>query len=124
MTALCVKQPWAELIASGRKTIETRTWDSDYRGPLLIVASKKPDDAALHAFPNVRTWPRGEAIATATVANVRPMREEDEEAACCGWHPTLYAWELTNITRISPFPVRGRLGLFDAERPKPKKRKR
>ncbi len=42
MKALSVKQPWANAIASGEKTIETRKWFADYRGPLLIVSSKQP----------------------------------------------------------------------------------
>ena len=44
MRALSVKQPWASLIASGQKTIETRTWRTDYRGDLLIVSSRQPAD--------------------------------------------------------------------------------
>jgi len=31
MKTLTVRQPWANLIASGRKTIETRTWSTNYR---------------------------------------------------------------------------------------------
>ena len=42
MKAVSVKQPWASLIAEGNKTIETRTWPTNYRGDLLICASKKP----------------------------------------------------------------------------------
>jgi len=42
MKALSVKQPWAGMIAAGLKTIETRTWATGYRGPILLVASKKP----------------------------------------------------------------------------------
>ena len=36
---LAVKQPWASLICSGIKDIENRTWQTDYRGRLYIVAS-------------------------------------------------------------------------------------
>ncbi len=42
MKALSAKQPWANLIAAGEKTIETRTWATRYRGPLLIVSSRRP----------------------------------------------------------------------------------
>jgi hypothetical protein len=42
ITALSVKQPWASMITAGRKTIEVRSWSTHYRGPLLIVASKRP----------------------------------------------------------------------------------
>ena len=37
---LTVRQPWASLIALGVKTIETRSWRTDYRGPLVIHAGK------------------------------------------------------------------------------------
>ena len=43
MKAICVKQPWVNRIASGEKTIETRTWATRYRGELLIVSSKRPN---------------------------------------------------------------------------------
>jgi hypothetical protein len=38
MKALSVKQPWANMIASGKKTIETRKWPTDYRGVLEDAA--------------------------------------------------------------------------------------
>lgn len=40
MKALSLTQPWATLIAIGVKRFETRGWNTDYRGPLLIHASK------------------------------------------------------------------------------------
>ncbi len=40
MKALTLHQPWASLIACGRKRIETRSWKTDYRGPLAIHAGK------------------------------------------------------------------------------------
>lgn len=36
--ALTIRQPWATLIALGVKTIETRSWRTNYRGPLAIHA--------------------------------------------------------------------------------------
>lgn len=43
--ALSLWQPWASLIATGAKTIETRGWRTDYRGPLLICSSNyKPKE--------------------------------------------------------------------------------
>jgi hypothetical protein len=36
--ALTIRQPWASLIAMGVKTIETRSWSTNYRGPLAIHA--------------------------------------------------------------------------------------
>lgn len=40
MKMLTLHQPWASLIACGVKTIETRSWSTDYRGPLAIHAGK------------------------------------------------------------------------------------
>jgi hypothetical protein len=36
---LSIKQPYAMLICAGIKTVENRTWKTDYRGKLLIHAS-------------------------------------------------------------------------------------
>lgn len=40
MKALTLTQPWATLVAIGAKQIETRSWKTDYRGPLAIHAAK------------------------------------------------------------------------------------
>lgn len=40
MKAISVKQPWAWLIVNGYKDIENRSWDTKYRGAVLIHASK------------------------------------------------------------------------------------
>jgi len=42
--ALSIKQPWAALLASARKSIEIRKWTTRYRGPLLIHAARVPDE--------------------------------------------------------------------------------
>jgi activating signal cointegrator 1 len=40
MKALTLTQPWATLVAIGAKRIETRSWETLYRGPLVIHAAK------------------------------------------------------------------------------------
>jgi activating signal cointegrator 1 len=40
MRCLTLTQPWATLVAIGVKRIETRSWSTSYRGPLLIHAAK------------------------------------------------------------------------------------
>jgi activating signal cointegrator 1 len=37
---LTLTQPWASLVAIGAKKIETRSWQTQYRGPLAIHAAK------------------------------------------------------------------------------------
>lgn len=41
MKAISLWQPWASLIANGAKKIETRSWPTNYRGPILIHAAKR-----------------------------------------------------------------------------------
>lgn len=102
MKALSIKQPWANLIAAGEKTIETRTWATNYRGPILIVSSKTP-----------KIEPAGFALAIAELVDCRPMTRLDEPAARCGVYPSAYSWVLRDIRKIHPYPVRGKLGLYD-----------
>ena len=106
MKALSIRQPWANLIATGEKTIETRTWSTAYRGPLLIVSSRSP-----------KIEPAGFAIAIADLADCRAMTREDERAARCSLYPNAFSWLLRNIRKIHPFPVRGKLGLYEVEVP-------
>jgi len=106
MKALSVKQPWANLIVAGQKIIETRTWATDYRGPILIVSSMSPKIA-----------PAGFALAIADLVECRPMTRQDEAAARCVVYPNAYSWVLRNIRQIHPFPVRGKLGLYDVKIP-------
>jgi len=104
MKAISVKQPWASMIAAGEKTVETRRWATGYRGPIAIVSCKKP--------PIV---PAGCVLAVADLVDCRPMCKKDEAAARCAVYPGAYAWVLRNIRSIEPFPVRGRLGLYEVD---------
>ena len=49
MKALSIRQPWAELLVSGQKTIELRSWNTKHRGPFLIHAGSQwnPEDFRL-----------------------------------------------------------------------------
>lgn len=51
MRALTLWQPWAQLVALGVKVIETRSWGTKYRGPLLIhAAARKPTVPGAHGW--------------------------------------------------------------------------
>lgn len=43
MRAISLWQPWADLIAWGYKTMETRLWPTHHRGDLLICSAKRYD---------------------------------------------------------------------------------
>ena len=113
MKALSIKQPWAHHIASGRKTIETRTWETKYRGPLLICAGARMDFAGPGASLLVGSLPMGHAVAIAELYDIKTMAAEHAHAALVTARPGLFAWYLRNIQKIKPFPVKGKLGLFE-----------
>lgn len=90
--ALTLHQPWASLIALGVKTIETRSWKTDYRGPLVIhAAGRRPTEPVVGDFelveypkvreffvigplsPRLRSLPLGAVVATCTLVDVVPI---------------------------------------------------
>ena len=103
--AISLKQPWANLVASGKKTIETRKWSTKYRGDLVICSSQNP-----------KIEPYGKALCIVELYNVRPMTKADEKKACIKPYPKAHAWFLRNLHSIDPpVPVKGGLGIFNLE---------
>ena len=101
--AISLKQPWANLVASGKKTIETRKWTTNYRGDLVICSSKKPD------IP-----PAGYALCIVELHHIEPMKKSHEKRACIKVYPRAHSWFLRNIRPLKKVvPVKGRLGVFD-----------
>jgi hypothetical protein len=107
--AISLHQPWANMIADGEKTIETRCWPTAHRGDLLICSTRKL--VLDHAGQFCK--PRGCAVALVNLDDCRPMTSNDEALAGCSGYAGAYAWLLSNIRRIVPFPVRGRHRLYD-----------
>lgn len=104
MKALSVRQPWAEKILRGEKTIEVRSWTTRYRGPLLICAAAKKCD----------NLPTGVAVCVARLSDVRPIATTDHAAACCAVDPLReFAWVLTDVRPVDAVPIKGKLGLFE-----------
>jgi hypothetical protein len=103
--ALSIKQPWANMIADGKKTIETRTWKTNHRGAIAIVSSKSPDIA-----------PAGYLLAIGTIVDCREMVKADEEKAYVRCLPGLYAWELHAVKKLDkPIPIKGKQGLYEID---------
>lgn len=100
MKALTIRQPWASLIAAGVKTIETRSWTTGYRGPLLIHAGKVREYFTRVAYvdnlgsrnetqppgfilpdrteipdPGIESFPLGVVVATADLVDVVPVND-------------------------------------------------
>jgi hypothetical protein len=136
--ALSILQPWASLVAVGAKQYETRSWRTDYRGPIAIHASKRlgprERDFCKHALvasacgsagvdDPARQLPRGAVIATARLVAVH--RTEDirrrltEEECTFGFYDDgRFAWELADVVALNhPVPATGMLGLWGWDGP-------
>lgn len=110
MKALSVRQPWASLIAAGKKTLEIRSRRTHHRGPLLICA-------ASHRGKTPDSLPRGVALCIVEVLDCRPMIAADQAAAGIPFLPGHFAWVLGQVRRVEPFAVSGQLGLFTVDPP-------
>lgn len=119
MKALSIKQPWAWLIVRGLKDIENRQWLTNYRGDILIHASKTYDDRFDTAWaesiikadmPPVSFFDqlRGGIVGAATITD------------CVRSHPSPWffgpqGFVLDKATPLPFFPCRGFPGIFDTE---------
>jgi hypothetical protein len=114
MRTITIKQPWAAWIADGHKTVELRTWRTDYRGRLLITASANPAKCRVELDDGTtRILPAGCLVCVVDLVDCRPATAADSDAACCDVVDNgLFAWVLANPRPVQPEPVKGRLNLW------------
>ncbi len=142
MKAISLTQPWASLVAWGEKQIETRSWATNYRGPIAIHASKgfpawaknlcwdQPfrlvlsrhfREAGLGVVWSNPPLPLGAVIATAELewcVKIDPGFEfpagPEHEHEFGDYPPGRYAWGFSNVKALgAPRPARGALGLWE-----------
>lgn len=117
MKALTVCQPYAELIASGVKIIENRTWPTPYRGPLAIHAGKSrawlSDNDAEDYGIVADLIPFGAVVAIADLVDCRRFDDLSRELQRHEHADGPWCWVLANVRRVEPVPFRGAQGLFD-----------
>lgn len=115
LIALGVRQPWAELIVRGIKTIEVRSVGTNVRGPIYLYASKKLSEipAAIEAGDkhglDLNELPRGVLVGTVEIVACEKACSENAEAACVprSYLRNGFAWHLTTPRRLEePLPVR------------------
>ena len=117
MKVISLWQPWASAIALGSKRIETRSWSTNYRGPLAIHAAKRwtrEEDELIHFYywmgamglpygvqGRQEKWdslPKGAIVATCNLVDCRPTGsfrlEEIEKTIYCPADPRSeeYSW--------------------------------
>ncbi len=121
MKTLSLKQPFAELILQGKKTIELRKWNTRFRGKFLIHASKIPDASAMKSF-GFSSLPTGCIVGEAELVDVKKYNNDEEHNADKDKHLASQVWGnygfiLKNPKRLSPIPCKGKLGFWDYNLP-------
>lgn len=71
MLTLTVRNPWADLIASGRKRIENRSWSTSHRGIVLIHAGVSRIDCG----DNYQSESFGKIVAAVTLSKIITIDE-------------------------------------------------
>jgi activating signal cointegrator 1 len=134
MKALSLSQPWATLVVLGRKRYETRSWQTRYRGSLLIHAARtfSSEHRALcrrdpmrrllseAGIDDDRALPRGVLLGTVEVRGCWRTDEMDVEALdeterlLGDYGPGRWVWLLEQAAPLkTPVPYLGRLGVFN-----------
>lgn len=120
LVGLTIKQPFADYIGYGK--VEARTWQTKYRGLVLIASAAKPYTAKELADPRIITLrvPRGypdptelpghngSALYLARLADVRPLTPDDE--SFMRWAPGMSKWfgfHFEDVIPLHPVPVKG-----------------
>ena len=117
MKALSLKQPFAELILQGKKTIELRKWNTKFRGEFLIHASKSPDELSMKKF-GFEELPCGFIVGKANLINVKHYNSEEEHSKDKGLHLASSDWGdfgfvLESVERIEPISAKGKLNFWN-----------
>ena len=138
MKCLSVRQPWATLITSGAKRIETRGWAPQRLAPGQLVAihagkrwtarerqlcAEDPlikrllDQAAVRDLWRFEQPPLGCVVAIARFAHCVPVsaltKISPQERRLGDYRLGRFGWIFSAVQPVSPIPLRGQLGLFD-----------
>ena len=116
MKAITICQPYAELIASGAKRVENRTWATSYRGELAIHAGKS------RKFGGTDGMVYGAVVAIARltrivwVESIPMFVPPHPEFSWLLDHVHVegpWCWILEGVQRVKPFACRGDRGVWE-----------
>ena len=123
---MSVSQPFADLIISGKKTIELRNWNTNFRGEFLIhspIKIRKKDCKRLKINQKLVT---GSIVGKATLYDVKKyqtakevMMDKKYHLASKDSYSKKFGFLLKNSKQFRiPIPWKGQLGFFDVKFPK------
>ena len=123
MKVLTIKQPWATLIMQGNKRFEFRSWQTKYRGELLIHAGKGIDKEAVKRLANYlpQELPQGKILGKVTLVDCRKMTpelkeellKENSDIYTKSSFQENYGWQLEDVNVFNePIDAKGHLSLW------------
>ena len=123
MNVLTIKQPWATLIMQGNKRFEFRSWQTKYRGELLIHAGKGIDKEAVKRLANYlpKELPQGKILGKVTLVECIKMTPEFKEELIKensyiytkSSFQENYGWQLEDVYVFNePIDAKGHLSLW------------
>lgn len=119
---LFLKQPYAQLVVSGKKTIELRKWNTKFRGEFLVHASKIPNkDACERNKIDPISCVKGAIIGKAVLYDVKAyptsrsfLRDKDKHFATKDFAEYKYGFLLRGANKFQkPLFIPGKLGFFE-----------
>lgn len=128
MKCLSISQPFADLVISGKKSIELRSWNTNFRGEFLVHAPLKIriDDAKRLKIN--KKFVTGSIIGKAQLYDVKKYNSIKEITLDQKFHfstkkfqTKTFGFLLKNAKPLRiPIPWKGQLGIFDVNFPKNK----
>ena len=106
MKALSIHPYYAHQIIVGQKSIECRTWKTDYRGDILICSTAKKYKGTIP----------GHALGVVELVDCVPFEKKHLPLAMMeprDYQPGSFAWVLSFNRLIKPVPVKGKLSLWN-----------
>lgn len=107
--ALSVRQPFADYIAMGEKTIELRNRYSSYRGYLVICSTARPEIEDRHCGSILCIVELYDVVKTNTLTSeeIKQTKVPKEKL-----NRYLFAWKLRNVRRVIEKPVIGNQNIW------------
>lgn len=124
MKVLTIKQPWATLIMQGNKRFEFRSWQTKYRGELLIHAGKTIDKEAVKRSEKYlpKDLPLGKILGKVTLVDCIRMSpefkeellKENSDIYTKSSFKENFGWQLENVQVFdAPIDATGHLSLWE-----------
>lgn len=114
MKVITIREHWASAIFDQGKDVENRTWKTQHRGNLLIHAGsskallKVSKECIEEISSNTIKAPKlGCIIGKVTLVDCVTNSQSDWAVEDC------YHWILSNPIRCNPYPITGKLSLWD-----------